>query len=193
MKLPHIYYYYKKDLDLKAISYWKLGFYSSLAVSVVFMIAYSYGRIDQIRNLSDLEKEILIVDINSRNEFDQDKLVVMLKDLNVRFPHIVVAQSRLETGGYRSRIFKENNNLFGMKQATVRVNTASGTQHNHAYYDTWRESVYDYAFYQASYLSKIKTEEEYFNYLSRSYAEDSSYVIKLKNLIKNEKLKEKFD
>jgi hypothetical protein len=192
MKLPQIYYYYKKDLDLKAISYWKLGFYSSLTVSVVFMIAYSYGRIDQIRNLSDLEKEILIVDINSRNEFDQDKLVVMLKDLNVRFPHIVVAQSRLETGGYRSRIFKENNNLFGMKQATVRVNTASGTQHNHAYYDTWRESVYDYAFYQTRYLTGAKTESEYLYVLGQSYAEDPNYVTKLQNEIKKGNLRSLF-
>lgn len=192
MKLPRIYYYYKKDLDLKAISYWKLCFYSSLAVFIVFMIAYSYGRIDQIRNLSDLEKEILIVDINSRNEFDQDKLVVMLKDLNVRFPHIVVAQSRLETGGYRSRIFKENNNLFGMKQATVRVNTASGTQHNHAYYDTWRESVYDYAFYQTRYLSGAKTESEYLYVLGQSYAEDPNYVTKLQNEIKKGNLRSLF-
>lgn len=192
MKLPQIYYYYKKDLDLKAISYWKLGVYSLLSVSIVFMIAYSYGRIDQIRNLSDLEKEILIVDINSRNEFDQDKLVVMLKDLNVRFPHIVVAQSRLETGGYRSRIFKENNNLFGMKQATVRVNTASGTQHNHAYYDTWRESVYDYAFYQTRYLSGAKTESEYLYVLGQSYAEDPNYVTKLQNEIKKGNLRSLF-
>lgn len=192
MKLPQIYYYYKKDLDLKAFPYWKLGIYSSLVVSVVFMIAYSYGRIDQIRNLSDLEKEILIVDINSRNEFDQDKLVVMLKDLNVRFPHIVVAQARLETGGYRSRIFKENNNLFGMKQATVRVNTASGTQHNHAYYDTWRESVYDYAFYQTRYLSGAKTEAEYLYVLGQSYAEDPNYVTKLQNEIKKGNLRSLF-
>ena len=192
MKLPQIYYYYKKDLDLKAIPYWKLGIYSTLIVSVDFMIAYSYGRIDQIRNLSDLEKEILIVDINSRNEFDQDKLVVMLKDLNVRFPHIVVAQSRLETGGYRSRIFKENNNLFGMKQATVRVNTASGTQHNHAYYDTWRESVYDYAFYQTRYLSGAKTESEYLYVLGQSYAEDPNYVTKLQNEIEKGNLRSLF-
>lgn len=192
MKLPQIYYYYKKDLDLKVIPYWKLSIYSSVVIFVVSIIAYSYGRINQIRNLSDLEKEILIVDINSRNEFDQDKLVVMLKDLNVRFPHIVVAQARLETGGYRSRIFKENNNLFGMKQATVRVNTASGTQHNHAYYDTWRESVYDYAFYQTRYLSGAKTEAEYLYVLGQSYAEDPNYVTKLQNEIKKGNLQSLF-
>jgi hypothetical protein len=192
MKLPKIYYYYQENLDLKAISYWKVGLYGLLSISLVTLIAYSYGRIDQIRNLTDLEKEILIVDLNSKNDFSQDKLVEMLKDLNVRFPHIVLAQARLETGGYKSRIFKENNNLFGMKQATVRVNTALGTQHNHAYYDTWRESVYDYAFYQTRYLSGAKTESEYFYVLGQSYAEDPSYVTKLQNEIQKGNLRSLF-
>ena len=96
MKLPRIYYYYRKDLDLRAVPYWKLTLYLFLTVSFVFTIAYTYGRIDQIKNLTDLEKEILIVDLNSKNDFSQDKLVQMLQDLNVRFPHIVLAQSRLE-------------------------------------------------------------------------------------------------
>jgi hypothetical protein len=189
MKVPYLYYYYKKDLDLKVIPYWKVTLYAMSFGFVVSLSSYLYGRIDQIKNLSDLEKEILIIDINHRNDFNQDKLVTMLKDLNVRFPHVVVAQARLETGGYRSRIFKENNNLFGMKQATVRVNTASGTQHNHAYYDTWRESVYDYAFYQTRYLSGAKSESEYLYVLGQSYAEDPNYVTKLKNEIEKHNLR----
>lgn len=192
MKLPHLYYYYKQDLDLKFLPYWKVIFYGLCVMTVIGSTTYVYGRIDQIKNLSDLEKEILIIDINNRNDFNQDKLVTMLKDLNVRFPYIVVAQARLETGGYKSRIFRENNNLFGMKQATVRVNTASGTQHNHAYYDTWRESVYDYAFYQTRYLSGAKTESEYMYVLGQSYAEDPDYVSKLKKEIEKNNLRSLF-
>jgi hypothetical protein len=192
MKLPQIYYYHKKDLDMKFLPYWKVTFFGLCVMTIVGSSTYIYGRLDQIRNLSDLEKEILIIDINNRNDFTQDKLVTMLKDLNVRFPHIVLAQARLETGGYKSRIFRENNNLFGMKQATVRVNTASGTQHNHAYYDTWRESVYDYAFYQTRYLSGAKSESEYLYVLGQSYAEDPNYVTKLKNEIEKNNLKKLF-
>jgi hypothetical protein len=192
MKLPQIYYYQKKDLDMKFLPYWKVTFFGLCVMTIVGSSTYIYGRLDQIRNLSDLEKEILIIDINNRNDFTQDKLVTMLKDLNVRFPHIVLAQARLETGGYKSRIFRENNNLFGMKQATVRVNTASGTQHNHAYYDTWRESVYDYAFYQTRYLSGAKSESEYLYVLGQSYAEDPNYVTKLKNEIEKNNLKKLF-
>ena len=80
-----------------------------------------------------------------------------------------------------------------MKEARARINTALGTQNNHAYYETWVESVYDYAFYQSRYLSNIKTEADYFLYLSHSYAEDGRYVEVLKKTIKTNNLKEYFN
>jgi flagellum-specific peptidoglycan hydrolase FlgJ len=115
-----------------------------------------------------------------------------LKDLNVKFPYIVMAQSIQETGHWKSGIFLENHNLFGMKEAQRRITTAEGTNRNHAYYNHWRESVYDYAFYQCRYLNGIHTESDYFTYLGASYAEDSSYVERLKKVIEKEGLKELF-
>ena len=152
------------------------------------MIAYSYGRIDQIRNLSDLEKEILIVDINSRNEFDQDKLVVMLKDLNVRFPHIVVAQSRLETGGYRSRIFKENNNLFGMKHPRQRQTLSKGPNRGHASFENWQDSVKDYKMWQDYNKLSNLSKDQYVAKLNRIYCippscGSNNYAKKVKSLL----------
>ena len=79
-----------------------------------------------------------------------------------------------------------------MKQATVRVNVAKGTQYGHAYYDNWDESVYDYAFYQCRYLGSLKSEGEYYQYLSNYYAEDPNYVIKVKNTVEKYNLKSKF-
>ena len=116
----------------------------------------------------------------------------MLISLNIKFPHIVLAQAKLESGNYSSKIFKENHNLFGMKEARVRIHTSKGTQFNHAYYSHWKESVYDYAFYQCRYLSGIRSESEYFSYLGASYAEDTEYVSKLKRMIEKEELKSKF-
>ena len=113
-----------------------------------------------------------------------------MKELNIKFPHIVMAQSKLETNNFKSGIFKENHNLFGMKEARVRINTAKGTNRNHAYYDNWESSVYDYAFYQCRYLSALTTEAEYYRYLAGSYAEDPHYVSKVKNIATQ--LKDKF-
>jgi hypothetical protein len=41
-------------------------------------------------------------------------------------------------------------------------------------------------------LRSIKTEGEYFEYLRQNYAEDLTYVQRLKEIIKKEELKNKF-
>jgi flagellum-specific peptidoglycan hydrolase FlgJ len=74
----------------------------------------------------------------------------------------------------------------------MRINPARGTQYGHAYYGTWQESVLDYAFWMATYGSKCKTEQQYYNLLS-GYAEDPNYQAKLKSIINKHKLKDKFN
>lgn len=163
-----------------------LFFFTSLSAFIV-------GRYLRFTSLDEFEMEMMVLNLKSEEqEFSREKLVEELKRLNVKFPHIVMAQSIVETGNFKSRIFKENNNLFGMKEARVRVNTARGTQYNHAFYQNWYESLYDYAFYQCRYLGAIRNESEYFQYLSDSYAESPSYVESLKTVIQRENLKELF-
>lgn len=104
-------------------------------------------------------------------EFSEDRLWQLLAEMNVRFPHIVVAQARIESGHYRSKIFRTNNNLFGMKISKGRCTTHKGTQYGHALYTSWQESVIDYAFFQTSYLRDLKSESQYYEYLGAHYAE----------------------
>ena len=138
-----------------------------------------------------IESEVVVLD-SSELVFSRDALVKELKRLNVRFPHIVLAQSILETGYWESRIYQENNNLFGMKQARARATTAKGTQLGHAYYDNWKESVTDYALYQAAYLNKLRNENKYLKYLDKNYAEAKNYDDALTTIIERENLKELF-
>lgn len=130
--------------------------------------------------------------IHHDKDFSKEKLIKLIKRINVKYPHIVIAQSMVESGHYRSKIFLSNNNLFGMKRSTSRITTSDSLQYGYAYYFSWTESVYDYAFLQSTYLHRIKTEEEYFTYLSCNYAESENYVKLLKQVIKREKLKEIF-
>jgi hypothetical protein len=162
---------------------------------IITLIVGSFigGRYARVNALESFERELLILDLQQeRNKFTQEKFIDELKRLHVKFPHIVMAQSILETGHWKSQVFKENHNLFGMKQANIRINTAKGTNLNHAYYDNWMESVYDYAFYQCRYMGAANTEEEYFLALGASYAESGNYVQALKTVIAKEKLKELF-
>ena len=138
-----------------------------------------------------IETELIVLD-SSESTFSREALVEEIKKLNIRFPHIVLAQSILETGYWESRIYQENHNLFGMKQARARATTANGTQLGHAYYDDWKESVTDYALYQAAYLNKIRKENQYLRYLDKNYAEAKDYDKKLEAIIERENLKELF-
>ena len=161
---------------------------STVLSSIFLYIGYSLGS-DVLTGLSEEEKLVII---QEHNQFSEDKLIDKLKELNVKFPYIALAQAKLETGNFTSKVFREGNNLFGMREAKQRITTAKGTENNHAYYYSWGESVLDYSFYQCRYLSNINTEEQYFQYLSQSYAENPNYVSILKNMIEKENLKARF-
>jgi hypothetical protein len=190
-KIKVMFYKFNQDAlefeKVKTGSFVKAGL---IVVAVVMLIGFGVAPRATVKNLTPEEKLIVV---REYNDFSEAKLISKIKELNFRFPHIILAQSYQETGRFKSPIFKENHNLFGMKQAILRVNLAKGTNRGHAYYQNWQESVIDYALYYATYLSDIKTEGEYFEYLRQNYAEDSAYVDRLKALIKKRNLKAKFN
>lgn len=128
-----------------------------------------------------IEKPIIISEQNT--EISHDEVKLYLKQINIKFPEIVYAQTILETGNYTSNICYENNNICGMKVSAKRPTTAIGSKNGHAYYRTWQESLLDYALYQAYYFSHVKTVDEYLDSLS-NYAEDTTYISKIKQIAK---------
>ena len=84
-------------------------------------------------------------------------------------PHaqIVLAQARHETGNFKSRLCRENKNLFGIK-------------HNGKYakYNNWRESIKDYK----ERISSRYKGGDYYAFLKKiGYAQDPNYLKKLKH------------
>jgi uncharacterized FlgJ-related protein len=162
--------------------------------SISYLIGYKRGIDINIESMNDFEKVLVVETLDKTlDKFTEDKLISLMKELKIQFPHIVFAQSMLETSQWKSNIFHQNHNLFGMKASHRRVTTSKGSNLGHAYYDNWRESVYDYAFYQCRYLNNIKDENHYFSYLKANYAEDSLYIQKVKELIQRYNLKSKFE
>jgi len=187
-----LYKFDNKTLQFEKISNTKLNLFLGLVVCCLFLILGSLvipKSSERLEQLTEYEKVVLVAEMN---KFSEDKFVSKLKELNFKFPYIVYAQSLVETGGFSSHIFRENHNLFGMKEAAVRLNLAKGTQYNHAYYDNWEQSVMDYALYASSYLKELNTEDKYFTYLGQHYAEDPGYVSKLRKIIQDNNLKQKF-
>jgi uncharacterized FlgJ-related protein len=121
---------------------------------------------------------------NIRNtEFSADNLHRLI-DILCKHPDIVYAQARLESGEFKSKLSKDYNNYFGMKMAKVRPTTAIEEQMEHAAYNHWSESIYDYMLYQQYYENLIGVDLNYVDYLyflkMYGYAHDKQYIQKLK-------------
>ena len=181
-----LYYYNSKTLQFKRLKY----FTSVLKMSFIVISAFVLLGINTQKFNPKIEYEKVLM-VQEKDTFSAKKLQKKILQYNFRFPHIVYAQSLLETSHFKSGIFMENHNLFGMKQAVVRLNTAKGTNRNHAYYDSWEESFLDYALWYSTYASRCRTEAQMFQVLE-NYAEDTLYTIKLKDLINKYKLRELF-
>jgi uncharacterized FlgJ-related protein len=181
-----IYYFSKKELTYK-----QLAINPIYLIIIGVLISFTLGFSIKKTETTGIEYENLVILLHEseKDRFSGEELYNYLTSINIKFPDIVYAQALLETGNFHSKIFKTNNNLFGMKEAKRRPTLAKGTELDHAYYDSWKESVIDYTLYQTRYLSDIKTEEQYFSYLSNNYAEDTTYVSKLKQIIKDLKNK----
>lgn len=101
-----------------------------------------------------------------------ESVYMVCKMYNLEYPEIVVAQSVLETGHYKSQQCWQHNNLFGLYDSK-----------NKRYYrfDHWIHSV-------LAYKQKVQYRYkggDYYEFLIKiGYAEDSLYVEKVKSIQK---------
>lgn len=181
-----LYTYDSGELKFKPISTPKIGFL--ILISFLFLgVSTTEPKVEYITNTQTFALQ------NPSDTFSEERLVEKIKELNFRFPHIVLAQAKLESGEFTSNIFRENYNMFGMREARVRLNLAKGTQFNHAYYNNWEESLMDYALWYSSYARECRTEKQLYTLLDKQYAEANHYVTSLKNIIEKQNLKEVFN
>ena len=170
-----IYRYNERTLQYERLHVW---IYVLTAVAIMTLMSISRSR-----DRTEYSETELVVLEDERSAFSEEALLKEIDDCGIRFADIVYAQAVLETGSFKSKIFTESNNLFGMKLARSRNTTAVGENRGHAMYDDWRRSVQDYSLYQSTYLRKIKTEKQYLRFLGENYAEDPSYVSKLTRIM----------
>ena len=93
-----------------------------------------------------------------------------LKKQNIPHANIVLAQSLLETGSYKSTLCKTHNNIFGIRKGN-----------SYKQYKNYRECIADY---KKRISSKYKG-GDYYVFLERlGYAEDPLYTQKLKGIVR---------
>lgn len=175
--------YNKQNLSLERIPWRLIG----VLLSSILLLGITLGYVIKTTTISHFSDGTYAIS-NNEEQFSEEKLQELLLEINIQHPKVVLAQAKLETFNFKSQVFKENHNLFGMKLPSVRTTTAKGEQYNHAIYSNWRESVLDYALRQCKYGSNIETDEEYIKYLGDTYAEDQKYAHKLTEIYNQVKL-----
>lgn len=157
---------------------------------IFFILWFIYGELNNNYVISpnlELKKPINLHELS----FDEKRNLVFNEIIKneIKHPNIVLAQSILESGNFKSYIFIKNNNLFGMKLPKSRNTTATGTNKGYAKYDTWEDSIKDYSLYQEKILKgRELSDENYLKFIGRKYAEEPEYV----NLITKILSKNKF-
>ena len=145
-----------------------------LAIAIVLFSYDSFSKTSE----SLLKKDTIQSKIG---EINKNTLYNKIVEAGIEFPEIVLAQALLETGQLKSKLFKQNKNLFGMRLPKSRSTTAIGKKNYYAVYKNWEGSVLDYKLWQDRIPDKYKRNKTtYLSYLSRNYSKTKGYSNKLK-------------
>lgn len=115
-----------------------------------------------------LKHKTIIVHKKPPDNLNDSNIIRELKNQDIKYPEIVLAQAKLETGNYTSNVCLKYNNLFGLRK-------------NNKYYKFkhWTQSISAYK----RYIQYRYTGGNYYKFLIRiKYAEDDLYIEKLKNI-----------
>jgi flagellum-specific peptidoglycan hydrolase FlgJ len=111
---------------------------------------------------------ITTLSLSSQTIYEVDSV---LKEYGVKHSDIVLKQSILETGWYKSRLCKEYKNIFGFWY-----------KDDFLKFDCWEDSVAYYARWQARHFDDECCDDYYDFLVRRGYAEDPKYIDKLKSI-----------
>ena len=117
---------------------------------------------------------------NSYKPFSVENLKSEIVKQGIKYPNIVLAQAVLESGHFKSDIFLDNHNIFGMKKPSVRKTMATGENRGHATFNNWVDSVRDYKMFQDQNGYSNLSVNDYMKKLGTDYCPGCNYEKKIK-------------
>jgi hypothetical protein len=117
---------------------------------------------------------------NSYKPFSVENLKSEIVKQGIKYPNIVLAQAVLESGHFKSDIFLDNHNIFGMKKPSVRKTKATGENRGHATFNNWVDSVIDYKMFQDQNGYSNLSVNDYMKKLGTDYCPGCNYEKKIK-------------
>jgi hypothetical protein len=126
---------------------------------------------------------------DSYKPFSVENLKSEIVKQGIKYPNIVLAQAVLESGHFKSDIFLDNHNIFGMKKPSVRKTKATGENRGHATFNNWVDSVIDYKMFQDQNGYSNLSVNDYMKKLGTDYCPGCNYEKKIKEIMAYNKKK----
>lgn len=167
--MKNTYYRLTEDLKLKKIpNLGRITKYSlllnAILIAVVVVLSFKDPIIKKIH--THTRDTVTIGDV----ALNDSAILKELVNQECILPPMAVAQARIETGNYGSRVCLSNKNLFGIKYH--RCKYVLGELNNHASYKSYKDNIKCYIHIQNRYLRNI----------DGKYAEAGNYISTLKGL-----------
>ena len=161
------YFKVKEDLTIKKVNSLPIKYRISIILNILLAIGFFSTGMYVKFNPSTVITEYIhtrdTIHIGDVSLNDSSITAELVKNKCI-LPAVAVAQSRLETANYTSRVCRENKNLFGIKVHKCKY--VQGELNNHASYKSYRDNIKCYIHVQNMYLRKI----------DGRYAEAKGYV-----------------
>jgi uncharacterized FlgJ-related protein len=122
--------------------------------------------------LEHYEVKVLEYEVRDRineiktKEFSISSLKEYINLVDPSLMGVPMRQFILETGWFKSELFKVYNNIAGMKYPYVRKTTATGIAMGYARYKHWTDSVDDYIYWRDHWKSKGYETDNYYDFLN---------------------------
>lgn len=165
-------------------------------IAIIFSIAFFVtlglylNKEDKVKLLTDKiqqEEQILSLEysigywfINTPKEINDTVLYQFLVNNNAWYPDILLKQAKIESANYSSNVYKNTNNLYGMKKVGKRQTTQlNNTYNGYGSYNNWCLSVLDRMLWDIfTFKGEKPSREEYLKAMG-IYAEDENYINKV--------------
>lgn len=167
--MKNTYYRLTEDLKLKKIpNLGRITKYSlllnAILIAVVVVLSFKEPIIKKIH--THTRDTVTIGDV----ALNDSAILKELVNQECILPPMAIAQARIETGNYVSKVCLSNKNLFGIKYH--RCKYVLGELNNHASYKSYKDNIKCYIHIQNRYLRNI----------DGKYAEAGNYISTLKGL-----------
>lgn len=120
--------------------------------------------------------------VSINKNISKDEIKQSIINHGVKWPEIGYAQAVIETGNFKSKLFKKSNNLFGMKVSKRKMHIYK-TRNNSCVYFSWQKSIEDYKLFQ----DRFETKNDFENYLKNHYCSNKKYWKLISLILKKEK------